>query len=133
VSVYTGAIFISLGNGLNKTKGKKMTATKVEMRQYVYNTVNTQNLELVGNHSTIATITKEEALQLAQELIACAMDKESDNVRVDFEMRDPSRIGDSPSLHLYFGSSGGVQPKLHWSMVEGHLLYELSEEGLAAN
>lgn len=109
------------------------TTTKVKMRQYSYNTVDTQNLELVGKHSTIATITKEEALTLAQELIACAMDKDSKDVRVDFEMRDPSRIGDSPSLHLYFGSSGGVQPKLHWATVEGHLIYSLSDEWLAAN
>jgi len=109
------------------------TTTKVEMRQFVYNTVDTQNLELLGSHSTIATITKEEALVLAQELIACAMDKDVENVRVDFEMRDPSRIGESPNLKLYFGSAGGVSPKLHWAMVEGHQIYELSEEGLAAN
>ena len=109
------------------------TTTKVEMRKYAYSTVDTQNLELVGSHSTIATITKEEALVLAQELIACAMDKDAENVRVDFEMRDPSRIGDSPSLKLYFGSTGGVSPKLHWAMVEGHQIYELSDSWLAAN
>jgi hypothetical protein len=109
------------------------TTQMLEMRKYVYNTVDTNNLELLGSHSTIATITKEEALQLAQELIACAMDKDSNDVRVDFEMRDPSRIGDSPSLKLYFGSAGGVAPKLHWSMVEGHLIFELSDTYTEAN
>ena len=109
------------------------TSTKVAMRQYVYNTVDTEKLELVGSHSTIATITKEEALQLAQDLIHCAMDKDSENVRVDFEMKNPTRIGESPELCLYFGSGLGnfVKPQLHWAMVEGHQIYELSDEGFA--
>jgi hypothetical protein len=109
------------------------TTTKVEMRKYAYSTVDTQNLELVGSHSTIATITKEEALFLAQQLISCAMDKETEDVRVDFEMRHPIRMGEGPSLNLYFGSSGSVKPKLHWAMVEGHQIYELSDSWLAAN
>jgi hypothetical protein len=110
------------------------TTQKVQMRKYVYSTVDTQNLEILGSHSTIATITKEEALQLAQDLIYCAMDKDSKNVRVDFEMKNPTRIGDSPELCLYFGSGLGnfVKPQLHWAMVEGHQIYELSEEFLAA-
>jgi hypothetical protein len=109
------------------------TTQMVQMRQYVYNTVDTEKLELLGDHSTIATITKEEALFLAQQLIACAMDKETENVRVDFEMRHPIRMGEGPSLNLYFGSSGSVKPKLHWAMVEGHLIYEMRDEleGLA--
>ena len=103
--------------------------TKVEMRKYVYNTADTEKLELLGDHSTIATITKEQALELAQQLISAAMDKEVEDVRVDFEMKHPSRIGDSPELTLYFGSGlGWVNPKLHWSMVEGHQIYELSDE-----
>jgi hypothetical protein len=111
------------------------TTQKVEMRKYVYSTADTQNLELLGSHSTIATITKEEALQLAQELIACAMDKDSEDVRVDFEMKNPTRLGDSPELCLYFGSGLGsyVKPKLHWSMVEGHQIYQLSDEELMAD
>jgi hypothetical protein len=61
------------------------------------------------------------------------MDKDSENVRVDFEMKNPTRIGDSPEISLYFGSGLGnfAKPKLHWAMVEGHQIYELSEEGLA--
>lgn len=107
------------------------TTQMLEMRQYVYNTVDTEKLELLGSHSTIATITKEEALFLAQQLIDCAMNKETESVCVDFEMRNPIRMGEGPSLNLYFGSSGSVQPKLHWAMVEGHQIYELREEGLA--
>jgi hypothetical protein len=105
------------------------TTTKVKMRKYVYTTVDTENLELLGDHSTIATITKEQALELAQQLISAAMDKDSKDVRVDFEMKHPSRIGDAPELTLYFGSGlGWVQPKLHWATVEGHQIYELSDE-----
>jgi hypothetical protein len=111
-----------------------MTTTQMlEMRKYVYNTVDTNNLELLGSHSTIATITKEQALELAQELIACAMDKTTDDVRVDFEMREPIASNQAPSLKLYFGSAGGVKPKLHWAMVEGHQIFELSETYLKAN
>jgi len=109
------------------------TSTKVEMRKYVYNTVDTEKLELLGDHSTIATITKEQALELAQQLISAAMDKDVEDVRVDFEMQHPTRIGDSPSLKLYFGTAVGVSPKLHWATVEGHLIYELSDSWLAAN
>jgi hypothetical protein len=106
------------------------TTQKVQMRQYVYTTADTEKLELLGDHSTIATITKEEALFLAQQLIECAMDKETDSVRVDFEMQHPIRMGEGPTVKLYFGSSGSVKPKLHWAMVEGHQIYELSDEGL---
>ena len=101
--------------------------TALEMRKYFYTTVDTKNLELLGSHATIATITKGEALELAQELIACAMDKTTDLVRVDFEMREPIANNEAPSLKLYFGSAGGVKPKLHWAMVEGHQIFELSE------
>ena len=105
------------------------TTAKVGMRKYVYSTVDTEKLELLGNHSTIATITKEQALELAQQLITASMDKDSEDVRVDFEMKHPTRIGDSPELCLYFGSGlGWVNPKLHWSMVEGHQIFELSDE-----
>jgi len=105
------------------------TTVKTEMRKYVYSTVDTEKLELLGSHSTIATITKEQALELAQRLITASMDKDSEDVRVDFEMRYPTRIGDSPELCLYFGSGlGWVNPKLHWSMVEGHQIFELSDE-----
>ena len=105
------------------------TTTKVEMRKYVYSTVDTEKLELTGNHSTIATITKEQALELAQQLISASMDKNAEDVRVDFEMKNPSFIGDSPELTLYFGSGlGWVSPKLHWATVEGHQIYELSDE-----
>lgn len=110
------------------------TTQMLEMRKYVYNTVDTNNLELLGDHSTIATITKEQALELAQQLITAAMDKDSEDVRVDFEMKHPSRMGDSPELTLYFGSGlGWVNPKLHWSMVEGHQIFELSDTYLEAN
>jgi hypothetical protein len=110
------------------------TKTKVEMRKYVYNTIDTEKLELVGDHSTIATITKEQALELAQQLISAAMDKDAEDVRVDFEMKHPTRIGDSPEITLYFGSGlGWVKPKLHWATVEGHQIYELSDSWLAAN
>jgi hypothetical protein len=103
--------------------------TKVEMRKYVYTTVDTQNLELLGRHSTIATVTKEQALELAQQLISAAMDKETETVRVDFEMKDPRFVGDAPELCLYFGSGFGyVQPKIHWATTEGHTIFELSEE-----
>ena len=109
------------------------TTTALEMRKYFYTTVDTEKLELLGSHSTIATITKEEALQLAQELIACAMDKDSNDVRVDFEMREPIANNEAPSLKLYFGSAGGVSPKLHWAMVEGHQIFELSDTYTEAN
>lgn len=105
------------------------TTTKVEMRKYVYTTVDTEKLELLGRHSTIATITKDQALELAQSLIAAAMDKDSEDVRVDFEMKNPRFIGDSPELCLYFGQSlGYVNPKIHWATTEGHTIYELSDE-----
>jgi hypothetical protein len=105
------------------------TTVKTEMRKYVYTTVDTEKLELLGSHSTIATITKEQALELAQRLITASMDKDSEDVRVDFEMRYPTRIGDSPELCLIFGHGlGWVNPKLHWSMVEGHQIFELSDE-----
>jgi hypothetical protein len=107
--------------------------TALEMRKYFYTTVDTENLELLGSHSTIATITKEEALQLAQELIACAMNKDADGVRVDFEMREPIAMNEAPTLSLYFGSAGGVKPKLHWAMVEGHQIFELSDTYSEAN
>jgi len=108
---------------------------KTEMRKYVYRTIDTEKLELLGHHSTIATITKDEALELAQSLIIAAMDKDSENVRVDFEMKNPTRIGDSPELSLYFGSGLGFysKPKLHYATVEGHLLFELSNEWLRDN
>ena len=108
---------------------------KTEMRQYVYRTIDTEKLELLGHHSTIATITKDEALELAQSLIIAAMDKDSENVRVSFEMQNPIRIGDSPDLSLSFGNGLGfyVNPKLHWANVEGHQIFELSDEGLGDN
>jgi hypothetical protein len=105
------------------------TTAKVEMRKYVYTTVDTEKLELLGRHSTIATITKDQALELAQSLIAAAMDKDSEDVRVDFEMKSPRFIGDSPELCLYFGQGFGyVNPKIHWATTEGHTIYELSDE-----
>ena len=110
------------------------TEIKTEMRQYIYRTIDTEKLELLGHHSTIATITKDEALELAQSLIIAAMDKDSENVRVGFEMQNPIRIGDSPDLSLSFGNGlGYVKPKLHWATVEGHQIFELSDEGLGDN
>ena len=107
---------------------------KTEMRKYVYRTSDTEKLELLGFHSTIATITKDQALELAQSLISAAMDKDSEDVRVSFEMQNPTRIGDSPDLCLSFGNGFGyVKPKLHWATVEGHQLFELSDEWLRDN
>jgi len=109
------------------------TKETVENGKYVYQTSDTEKLRLLGSHSTIAKITKEQALELAQQLLSAVMDKDDEDVRVDFEMKNPSRIGDSPELSLYFGNGlGWVNPKLHWASVEGHLLYELSEEWLEA-
>ena len=105
------------------------TTAKVGMRKYLYSTVDTEKLELLGSHSTIATITKEQALELAQQLITASMDKDSDDVRVDFEMKTPTRIGDFPELCLYFGSGlGWVEPKLHYAVVEGHHIFRVSDE-----
>lgn len=105
------------------------TTTKVQMRKYVYTTVDTQNLELLGRHSTIATVTKEQALELAQQLISAAMDKDATDVRVDFEMKSPHFVGDAPELCLYFGNGlGYVEPKIHWATTEGHTIFELSDE-----
>jgi hypothetical protein len=128
-------IFSLTGQQAPKPKGTKMaTEVKTEMRKYIYRTADTEKLELLGHHSTIATITKDQALELAQSLISAAMDKDSEDVRVDFEMRNPTRIGDSPDLSLSFGSGlGYVKPKLHWATVEGHQLFELSHEWLRAN
>lgn len=105
---------------------------RAEKGKYSYNQVDVENLTLQGSHSTIATITKEQAIELAQNLLACAMDKDSDDVRVDFELKEPKRIGDTPEVALYFGSglTAATYPKLHWAMVEGHLLYSLSDDYL---
>jgi hypothetical protein len=105
------------------------TTTKVKMRKYVYTSVDTENLELLGRHSTIATVTKDQALELAQQLISAAMDKDTETVRVDFEMKNPRFIGDAPELCLYFGSGFGyVEPQIHCATTEGHTIYELSDE-----
>lgn len=105
------------------------TETRLENNKYVYRTSDTEKLELLGRHSTIATVTKDQALQLAQQLIEAAMDKSTETVRVDFEMKNPRFIGDAPELCLYFGSGlGWVEPKIHWATTEGHSIYELTDE-----
>jgi hypothetical protein len=105
---------------------------RAEKGKYSYNQVDVEKLTLQGSHATIASITKEQALELAQSLIAAVMDKNSDDVRVDFELKEPTRIGDTPEVCLYFGSgvAPATYPKLHWAMVEGHLLYSLSDDYL---
>jgi hypothetical protein len=105
------------------------TETRLENNKYVYRTIDTEKLELLGRHSTIATVTKDQALRLAQSLIEAAMDNSTDTVRVDFEMKSPRFNNDFPELCLAFGNGFGyVYPKIHWATTEGHSIYELTNE-----
>lgn len=104
------------------------TTYKTNMRKYQYTSVDTEKLEIIGQHATIATLTKREALILAQSLIDAATNDYEENVRMSFDMVAPTRIGDAPELHLSLGTSGYFTPQLHWAMIEGHLIFELSQE-----
>lgn len=99
--------------------------------KYDYTTVETTNLEIVGWHDTIAVITKDEALEMAQSLISSAMNPNADNtVTVHFSLRDPYAKGKTPETVIAFGHDRHWKPKLHWATVEGHQIYCLNDEWL---
>ena len=102
--------------------------------KYDYKTSQTEKLEIIGFHQTIATITPSEALQMAQALISASQNPESDgSVSINFDMHYPEYNGSAPTITMSFTGQGYWQPELHWATVEGHEIYSLNDEWLEAD
>jgi hypothetical protein len=98
----------------------------VENGKYEYVTSEVDQLVISGSHDTIASITVTEALIFAKNLISAAQKPLQDGtVTINFEMKQPERLGDSPRLVLATHEGGYISPKLHWSLIEGHSVYSL--------
>lgn len=100
----------------------------IQINEYDYTQIETQNLVLTGSHDTIATLTKDQALKLAQQLLGQIADSDNENVRVFFEMKEPTSKNELPTLSMGFGSISFVNPKLHWAMIQGHLIHSLHQD-----
>lgn len=100
----------------------------VQINEYDYTQVETENLVLTGSHDTIATLTKEQALEVAQQLLQAIADKDSDRVRMFFEMKEPTSRNELPTLSFGFGHCGWVAPKLHWAIIQGYLIHSLHHD-----
>lgn len=100
------------------------------MEKYTYSPILRTNYAYVGDHNSVSTITKDEALILAQNLINAARDDEFIDVRLCLEVKHPENLGEAPTVRVSFGDSRPLSANLHWLMSEGNVLYELSEEWL---
>lgn len=96
--------------------------------KYKYTTAQTKDWELIGSHITVARIKKWQALELAQQLIASVANEEDEEIRVHFQMDEPTREGDFPTVRLGFGHMNTVEAELHWAVIEGHELFVLDHE-----
>ena len=104
---------------------------KIENGKYDYKPFVADKLEVAGCHTTIGTITKDEALQMAKALIDAAQNpNEEGNVTVDFSLDYPHYKGDAPEITLSFTGAGYWKPKLHWATIEGNEIFTLSDEWL---
>jgi len=96
----------------------------VENGKYEYVTSEVDQIVITGSHDTIAKITVSEALIFAKNLITAAQNPlEDGTVTINFEMKQPERLGDAPRLIFSTHEGGYLSPKLHWSLIEGHSVY----------
>lgn len=101
----------------------------VENGKYEYTTSEVEKLVIAGSHITVGTLTVNEALIFAKNLISAAQNPFDDGtVKIDFEMHQPEKLGDAPRLTLSTNEGGYLEPKLHWALIEGHSVYSLTNE-----
>lgn len=101
----------------------------MKKQTYKYNSVQTENLEILGSQNIIAKISAKDALSLIQQLAIAIQDPSEDGtIRFGFDMREPESKNEVPTLSLSFGHLGWIEPELHWALIEGHLIYSLDHD-----
>ena len=101
----------------------------VENVRNEYVTSEVDHWVITGSHDTIAKLSVNEALIFAKNLISAAQHPLDDGtVTINFEMKQPERLGDAPRLVLATNEGGYLSPKLHWALIEGHSVYSANHE-----